>query len=382
MAMATKQGDDKSKQKSRQDFISEIATLKAQLQEVPLNEPQIFLTDVTPEALQDGLVQQKERQSILTDEGNLFDILGGMYTGGKQNLDVYLQGHAGGPLRVKRRGRVADLNKIAVSIGLVVQPAVLSEQSEKDRRKFRGKGLLARFAYCLPKSNIGGRDIRMRQAIPANVKAAYTAGVKALLVVRPNYNQHGVEAAHIIGLDENGKSAWQRFAQWIENNQGSGGKFERLQDFTGKLPGTALRIAGLCHVAERLGSKDDTLSSSSASSNIGLKNLEHVLDLCERLIVHAQAAFDLMGDDPVIADAKYTLKWIFKNTERNEQGAHFIRQNALHSCSRYKNSKLERVTKALDVLRERHITSGQYKLATRKPTYIFYVNPAIFEKVD
>jgi putative DNA primase/helicase len=129
-------------------------------------------------------------------------------------------------------------------------------------------------------------------------------------------------------------------------------------------------------------SKVGTLSSLSALSqeSIQTKRIEPVLDLCEKLIVHAQAAFDLIGDDPVVSDAKYAFKWVLGNAERDEQGAYFIRQNALHSTPRFKNSKLERVSKALDVLRERNITSGQYKLATKKPTYVYYANPSIFEE--
>src|SRR5262249_22261315 len=150
------------------------------------------------------------------------------------------------PLRVKRSSRVVDLPEIAISVGLAVQPMVLSEQSEVDRRKFRGKGLLARFLFCLPKSNIGTRDVRKRQGIPENVKAAYFAGIKALLNIKPIYDQHNVETPQIVLLEKEALESWERFAQSVENDQGDGGKYERLQDFTGKLPGAALRIAGNC----------------------------------------------------------------------------------------------------------------------------------------
>jgi hypothetical protein len=376
--------------KSQEKLVQEIVDLKAKISADEIRPPQIFLTDVTPEAAQNALAEQGGRISLLTDEGNLFDILSGMYSNGKQNLDVFLQGHAGGPLRVKRNSRIVDLPDIAISIGLAIQPAVLSEQSEMDSRKFRGKGLLARFLFNLSKSNIGKRDVRKRKAIPNDVRVAYAEGIKALLSIQPHHDEHGVEVARMVTLDRDALACWERFAQYVEDNQGDGGKFERLQDFTGKLPGAALRIAGICEAAEHLGTNvngrsDVSLSASSSLSpqaNLEIKQqtIEPILDLCESLIIHTQAAFDLLGDDPAIGDAKYALKWLRVNAVQNEQGAYMFRQNALHSVPRFKNSKLARVTKALDILHERHIISTQQTLATKKPTYVYHVNPAIFQE--
>ncbi len=375
------------RKKTVQECIDEINELKEKLAVEELRLPQTFLTDVTPESLQNALAEQRERMSILTDEGNLFDILGGIYSSGRQNLDVFLQGHAGGPLRVKRKDRIVYLHKIAVSIGLTVQPVVLAEQAEADRRKFRGKGLLARFLYCLPKSNIGSRDVRKKTNIPAAVKQAYTQGIKRLLDLKSKIDDTGRPEPEILYLDHAALAAWQKFSQEIESNQGERGKFERIQDFTGKLPGAALRIAGVCHVAEQMGGiNDGTLSSLFALSEIadnqrrliGIDIMAPVLDLCEKLIVHTMAAFDMMGDDPVVNDAKYAFKWLIQNSEKNDQGAYSFRQNVLHSTPRFKNSKLERVMKALDVLIERNIISRQQRdKSTKKPTLFYYVNPSV-----
>jgi len=101
-----------------------------------------------------------------------------------------------------------------------------------------------------------------------------------------------------------------------------------------------------------------------------------------KLIVHARAAYDLLDDDKCTADAKYTLDWLLANhTEYDDQGRLFMRHNGLHSSSRFKNSKVERVTKALDLLHERNILSPPAKLPTRKPTKIRYVNPLLFNSI-
>ena len=386
-----------SEQSSTQELIDELILLKATLRQSELREPKIFVTDVTPEAMESALAEQKERIGLLTDEGNLFDILSGMYSNGKQNLDVFLKGHSGGPLRVKRQGRVHDLSKIALSIGLAIQPGVLRGIADKDGRKFREKGLLARFLPYIPKSNIGTREIRVRTAVPDEVKTQYHRGIKALLNIQPVIDEYGVETPRTITLSAEALTNWLIFSQQIEDQQGEGREFESLQDFTGKLPGQALRIAAVCHIAGMV--DPNTLSSMSSLSieNKHLKPIDHqrliaVQDMCKQLVIHAGSMFNLMGDNAAISDAKYCLGWILANsiqdsentpveaviTRKNRQNpAWLFRQNALHKSPRFKNSKLDRVLEALKILEQRHIISKQFKLPTKKPTYVYWVNPDV-----
>ncbi len=278
-------------------------------------------------------------------------------------------------MRVKRQGRFVDLPKIALSIGLAVQPAVLSEQTESDKRKFRGKGLLGRFVYYFPHSNIGLRDVTQSVPIPESAKRAYWQGIKSLLSIQPGINELGQEESRIVEFEPEAKDDWFTYSQYIENNQGALGRFASIQDFTGKLPGTAARIAAVCHIAEKYG----TLSALSAwSQGIEKSTLEKVVDACDVFIEHAMVAFDLMGDDLPMADAKYSYKWILANAQRDDRGAYFIKHRDLHCTPRFKNSKGDRVRHAMAVLYDRHITSQLIKLPTKKPTYIYYVRPDIF----
>ncbi len=355
--------------KTRADYRDEIKQLRNRMP-TQVTAPQLFVTDTTPEGCRQLLAENGERCAILTDEPATFDIMGGLYTGGIANLDVFLQGHAGGQIKVKRGKTLVALNKIAISIGLAIQPEPLSALGSGDKKSFRGKGLLARFLYYLPRSNVGSRDVRKRKSMPNPIQDAYRVGIKQLLAIKPQLDEQGIEQPRMLTLAPDALDAWGRFSQDIENNQADGGKYDRLQDFTGKLPGAALRIAGLCHVAEY----------GESGSVISKETVEPVLDLCEKLIIHAQAAFDMMGDDPVIADAKAVFKWIVGNTETDD-GTYFIKQSELHNSGRFKNSKLERLTKALEVLRERHILGPQRRVKTDgRPSIRWYVNPAVVLK--
>jgi putative DNA primase/helicase len=377
---------------TRKDIETEIVEIIKTMPE-PLVPPKNFATDSTPEGMQKILVENGGRAALITDEGIQFEIWNGIYSSGRSNIDVFLKGHAGGELRVVRSGREVNLSRIAISIGFAIQSQVLEDLKKNSQRSFRGKGLFARFLPCRPKSNIGKRDVRLRKIIDPAVKNAYVAGIKWLLNIKPDLSPHNQEVPRLLTLSKQALPAWEQFCQDIENEQGEGGKYEYLQDFTGKLPGQALRIAALCQVAALFRQPENAahenplspLSSLSPSYQyeIELDTMEKAMELCKKLIIHAQGTFELLDDDGSMADAKWALNWIKSHVETDDAtGAFYIKQNALHKSVIFKNSKLERITKALDVLRERNIVSPQFKLPTpQKSTYVYFINPAVLNAV-
>ncbi len=153
----------------RDQIIREITQLK---QETPdeVRPPRLWTGDVTPERLQGLMVEQGERMALLSDEGGIFEVMAGLYSDGRANIDVFLQAHAGKSVRVDRGSREAYLNRPALTFGLAVQPQIIIELSQGSKRRFRGTGALARFLYCIPKSNIGQRDVTKRTIIPTTIE--------------------------------------------------------------------------------------------------------------------------------------------------------------------------------------------------------------------
>ncbi len=85
--------------------------------------PRLFTADVTPEKLASMLHENRGRMAVLSAEGGIFDLMAGRYSSGIPNLDVYLAGHAGDPIRVDRRGRSPEyVDRPALTMGLAVQP--------------------------------------------------------------------------------------------------------------------------------------------------------------------------------------------------------------------------------------------------------------------
>ncbi len=366
IAKLTKQAASEDDAQQRQVILYDIAEVEKDTPE-EIRPPRLWTGDVTPERLQGLLVEHGERMALLSDEAGIFEIMAGLYTDGKVNLDVFLQSHAGKSVRVDRTSRTAHLEAPSLTFGLAIQPAVIADLSQGSKKKFRGNGSLARFLYCLPQNNIGKRDVRKHESIPENIKAKYHTGMIGLLNIVPVLNQEDREQPRQLTLSADALESWLAFSEYIESKQGPNGDFEPIQDWTGKLPGAALRIAGIFHVVEH----------GLSTSTVNQSTIEKALDLATLLIQHAQAAFELMGTDQVTDDAKTIFQWITDKTLEQ------FTKNEIRKALKGRWTKAERLNKALDDLRGREIlgepfqskTDGRY--ATTYP-----VNPSIFKGVD
>ena len=156
----------------------ELLELESKLPEIP-PIPRIVAQDITPEHAGTVMAECNERLAILSDEGGIFDILAGRYSRGVPNLDLFLQAHAGAPVRVDRGSRPpVHMQRPALTIGLSPQPDVLRGLAAQPG--FRGRGLLARFLYTLPRSQLGNRSLEPNP-VPDSVDIAYRAAVTGLL---------------------------------------------------------------------------------------------------------------------------------------------------------------------------------------------------------
>ncbi|MDP1649654.1 MAG: DUF3987 domain-containing protein [Rubrivivax sp.] len=321
-----------------------------------LRAPRLFTGDCTPERLQGLLVEHGERMAVLSDEAGIFLILAGVYSGGAANLDVALQGHAGTPMRVDRAGRLAHVDKPALSFGLALQPGVLADVAGS--RRFRDSGLLARFLFALPMSNVGQRDVRRHLPVPEHVRDEYSHQLHTLLdgwggeVTKPQTLRLAPEA----------RECWLDLADKIERQQGEGGKLESIADWTSKLPGAAARIAAVLALAEH----------GLQVREVPLESMERAVRLATLLVAHARTAFALLGADGVDSDAAAVLKWVqagrlLEFTRREAQKA---QEGRFRSVERLKKA-VDRL-EAQDVLREvkRHNKGAP-------PTTAYVVNPKV-----
>jgi len=341
----------------------EIAELEKALPEIT-HLPRLWAQDVTPEKLGQVMADNGEKLALLSDEGGLFDIFGGRYNRGIPNLDLLCQAHAGSAVRVDRGSRPSVfMNHPALTIALSPQPDVLRGLREKP--EFRGRGLLARFLYLLPPSPLGHRTLQSTP-IPPSVETQYHKGVSALLGIEPPRQENGEENPYILKLNPQAHREWKEFARVVETDMQEGGRFGYLRDWAGKLPGAAVRISGLLHCAEHA-------HEQPWAEEISLSTMNKALTLAAVLCKHALAAFDLMGEDPVLERSRKAWRWI----TRTRKATFTVRD--CYQALKGGIPRMAELTPALALLKERHYLSDPPAEGSKvgRPSQVFIVNPRL-----
>ncbi|MDP2848602.1 MAG: DUF3987 domain-containing protein, partial [Humidesulfovibrio sp.] len=243
-AKRAKAGNAKTAE-DRRALIDEIKALEAELPEVPA-APRLLIDDVTPEAIPAFMERQQERAGIIEAEGGLFDILAGRYSKGVPNLDAVLKLWSGEAVHVDRRsGQNIVLHDPALTICLSPQPDIV--RGLADKPGFRGRGLLGRFLFLLPKSRVGSREVEPR-AIPQAVQARYAAKVRGLLALPWALGSDGKPVPYLLQIAPDAYREWADFHRDVEAELRPGGELELIADWGGKLHGAAARLAGLLHL--------------------------------------------------------------------------------------------------------------------------------------
>jgi hypothetical protein len=321
--------------------------------EVP-TPPRLFTADVTPEKLASMLHDNGGHMAVLSAEGGIFDLMAGRYSSGIPNLDVYLSGHAGDPIRVDRRGRSPEyVDRPALTMGLAVQPYVLARIGRKD--DFTGRGLLDRFLYARPSGNVGYRRVRVTPVERA-IRQRYDTSLRALAAACDRL----AETATLVLSPE----AVERFDDWrvaIEPRRRPDADLGHVQGWSSKLDGAVVRIAGLLHLADTFTSDWDV--------PIGDATMAGALEIGDYLIEHALAAFDEIGRDSVDLDARRVLRWLGERSTFTKR-----------ECFNSHRSRFQRATDldaVLELLQERgFIRPAARETRSGRPSERYEVNPA------
>jgi replicative DNA helicase len=274
--------------------------------------PRLLADDATPEAAASLLAEQGGTLAIISAEGGIFDIIAGRYSlKANPNMDLWLKAHSGDPLRVDRKGRPPEhIPKPALTLGLMIQPAVLAAIAAN--QQFRGRGLLARILYASPVSKVGHRRIAPPSVDP-EVERRYGTTVRDL--ARGMRGWVGDPA--VLMLTEDAQQEFQRIEAAVEPTLAGDGELASLADWGSKLPGAVARIAGILHLAEHgadIGPREPVSAQTvKAAARIG-----------EYFKAAAINAFAEMGTDQGTADAIYLLERIRRlaQDEMSERDLH------------------------------------------------------------
>ncbi len=338
-----------------------IEQLESALTAIP-GYPRIWASDVTNEQLGVIMAANGDAMALLSDEGGIFDIITGLYSDGQSNIDLFLQAHAGSSFRVDRGSRPPIFMERAVlTMGLTVQPHVIKKITSN--KTFRGRGLLGRFLYVLPKSNIGSRTLDEPPMSP-ECSARFRAIITAILnQLTPATDTIGI---HTLQLDGEAYGKWLEFAKCIETLMGEDiGFLSHITDWAGKLPGAVARLAALLHIARYA-------HQHPHERKISLHDMSAAVKIGHTLLHHALAIFDLLQEDDAMQIARSIYHWI---KEQN------LEQFSLRDCKRKFRRLKDSVPAGLLVLEEAEIIRGWEKApSVGRRSDMYSVNPKVLEK--
>lgn len=342
----------------------EAADIEADLPEIPV-QPQLWTSDATPEKLGILLSDHGECMAWLSAEGGIFDTVGGRYSNGVANLDLVLKSHSGDAERVDRTGRPpVFLRRPLLTIGLTPQPEVLRGLATKPG--FTGRGLLARFLFLLPPSPVGWRGLESKP-VPTELERTYADALRSILEMQAPISERGERDSYILKLSDPAYAEWLEFSRDIEIQMRPGGEMEHCSDWGAKAPGAAARIAGVLHVAKHA-------HGQPWAAEITQETMASALELMAIITCHSLAARDLMGADPVIANARTLWHWI----ERGLRDGFTMRDafNELRSTF----PRMADITGCFDVLEERgylEVEEQEREGRGRPPSPIVRIRPDI-----
>ncbi|MFD0347925.1 DUF3987 domain-containing protein [Kitasatospora aburaviensis] len=289
--------------------------------------------DLTPETVTHHLGVHR-CLAALSPEGDLFDSIAGRYSS-KPNLGVFLQAHKGERLQTDRITREQPtVDKPALTIGVTPQPAVLQELGAAPGA--RDRGLLARFLYSLPPSNLGYRKIRTTP-VPAPVATTYDVRLTALL-----HTLTALDEPVTVTMTEAADLAVERLQERFEVQLRPDEPLAHIKDWAGKLVGHIARIATLLHLADHI--------AGDWRAPVEPATVDRAAEIAEYFTAHTLAVFDLIAADPATDDAHALLQWLQRPRKDGTHRTHIKAHDAVASSRRFK--KVADVEPALQLLEQ------------------------------
>jgi replicative DNA helicase len=306
LEQAEKVARDNLLKDSSPEALKAAAEAARELEEFGIPQPlQLVTGDVSPEECISILDEQGGRLAIMSAEGRVFDIITGRYSNGEPCLSPFLEGHAGDPLRVNRRGRYEYIERPALTIGVCIQPTVLQWIASKPR--LRGQGLLARFLYSVPPDLVGYRASEP-PAIDAGVRGTYEGTLKAMVLSLSEWDE-----PMVLMLTDSARKVVVEYLEMIEPRLRPDGDLYGVRDWAAKLAGAVVRLAALMHIAGHL--------RDGYRQPVTEVTMRQAVKLGDYYTAHALAAFGAMSSGPHLGLAGDVLGWLYPDGSREYRPA-------------------------------------------------------------
>ncbi|WP_195269877.1 YfjI family protein [Eubacterium sp. 1001713B170207_170306_E7] len=322
--------------------------------------PCLYMDDTTNAALEQELARNGGRMIIMSDEGDLFANMMGLYTGGQHTLGAMLKGHTGGSSKTHRVGRdPVRLPASNLSVLLMVQPIIIDTIMAD--AVMRGRGMNARFLYTMPKSRVGDRNIETAKDIDPKIDADYYNAVYSLyadnhITLEPKPRQ--------LVLKDSAQMAYMAYETMFERRLK--GDMKDLSDWGSKLGGEMLRLVGILHCAAH--------PDAIMETPIAKETVDQAHQLAKYFSEYARIIYNMgSGLDPNMRVCQRIVEVI------KAQGIKIFSKTELFGISRMGCKKISDLLPYLNILEDYgYLKSGRFTNGNR--TFTGYeVNPAVFE---
>lgn len=257
--------------------------------------PRLIASDATPEVLVTLLDRHGGRIALVSTEAELYDLVLGD-KGQRIKLGPYLKPWDGDDLIVDRKGgsgspgTEAKIRNPLMTVSITVQAGALDALRTKP--ELVSRGFVQRFCYAWPPSLVGRRvwDPDADTTIP-------TTGEWERRVLDIGRRLHSFASAAELRLSEDARRL---FFNWRQDLEHLLGEDDGRAEFVSKLSASALRVAGLLHLAE----------DRRHSDPVDVELMERAITLGGYWLAHADAVWLQFGTDSSLAGARAILRWL------------------------------------------------------------------------
>jgi putative DNA primase/helicase len=296
---------DKVRKETDQAATSHLAEIEAQVPPDPLL-PRMLLTDVTPEALAFHLAKRWPVGCVASAEGGA--IFGGHAMSQDsitRNLSLFNKLWSGETISIDRK--TSDrlvVNNARMTVGIMVQPAVIRAFASRNGALARGSGFFARFLMSRPETTQG---TRLYREPPRDWPALdnFYARITSLLNRPVSMTEARSLEPFLLIMSDGAKAVWVAAHDDLEKGLAPGQELELVRDVAGKAADNIARLAALFHVFE-------------IERGLEIGEL-HVLGASQIVGWHVNEARRVLGElqtDPRQSDARRLDRWLIDRCKR------------------------------------------------------------------
>lgn len=315
------------------------------------HELRLNINDCTPEALAWEMHLQGERIGIIDDEGTVFDVLSGLYSGGVSNINIFLKSYDGAPYTISRRTQEdIFLSNPLLTIGLMTQPKHFSEAV--NNKQFMGRGFIHRFLFCFPASKTGFQDFKTPD-IPSETEKKYVSLIESLL------NMAYPKMLPVVSFDAEACRSLSGYHDHLQSGMQEGGHLFSLKEWASKQFARCLKITALLHLCEH-----------GVSEPITALEAEKGAVIASWFENQAEQAIGELSESPLQQNALYLLGKIEKISSSSVSKSEVLRR-----CSKFTASELEEPLQLLEDMN--YIKIESIKQDKGRPREQIFINPIL-----